>query len=233
VLAAAVVVALAGAVTWKLAPRAARGESATAVARAPDPRRQLPPPQVRRMSAKTASPRRRRHANLGDVCRSRPGSSSTKPSRHCQSAVIPSLVVNQSDGSGHRVRPDLAAVEHDALATTDEDGRFRVDHAPRNVAASSSSSRAACRRVFDLSARHEENQDHRVVLAPAARVHGRVVDTAARPIALAFIEVHPDHVTGLTLVAAAAEGAPTCYRSTPWTGIRRPPRRRPLRDRIG
>jgi RNA polymerase sigma-70 factor (ECF subfamily) len=133
--------------------------------------------------------------------------------------VVPSLVVQQFDGQWLATPLDMTSAEHDALATTAAGGRFRIAGAPRNIAGLYFFKHGlVVGEWFELSARHEENADHRVVLGPAARVHGRVVDTSTRPIAWASVGVHPQHPEGKALVAAAAEGAPAFLRSMPWSG---------------
>jgi RNA polymerase sigma-70 factor (ECF subfamily) len=134
--------------------------------------------------------------------------------------VVPSLVVERFDGVWHVGALDASSAADDALTTTADDGRFRIGRAPRNLAGLLFFKPGlVVAEWFDLSARAEENTDYRVVLAPAARVRGRIVDTSGRPIEFAFVQVHPDPSTSIETVAAAAEGAPRYVRGGPWQGV--------------
>jgi RNA polymerase sigma-70 factor (ECF subfamily) len=218
--AAAVVAMLAGALVWEFVPSRARSRdsagAATPVGLAAADARPDPAPAVSGPDpAATATAKRSDESPYfasGIVV-----DASGVPIAGVQ--VVPSLVVQRFDGQWIATTFDLTSAAHEALATSADDGRFRIARAPRNIAGLFFFKPGlVVGEWFELSARHEENADHRIVLGPAARVHGRVVDTSARPIAWASVAVYAERSDWTALVAAAAEGTPSFHRSTPWNG---------------
>jgi RNA polymerase sigma factor (sigma-70 family) len=219
--AAAVVVVVAGFALWESSPRAVRRDASVAISLAPEPgmasARAAAPSQAIDEVASTSTVTRSEEPGATPFASGLVVDSDGRPLSDVR--VVPSLVVEQFDGQSIATPLDLTQVERASLATTSDDGCFRVAHAPRNIAGLRFFKPGyAVDEWFELSARHEENLGHRVVLAPAARVHGRVVDTSRRPIPLASIDVHPFHVKTISSIAAAAEGAPTFVRAIPWSG---------------
>jgi hypothetical protein len=128
----------------------------------------------------------------------------------------------QSDGQWIASSVDLDTLDRDTLLKTKVDGRFELKSAPRAIAGLFFVATGFCvAEWFDLSADPDANQDHRVVLAPATPVRGRVVDTSDRPIPRARVTLMPRVANGASMTAAAAVGAPQCFREKPWSRISR------------